>query len=179
MKFNYNRIYEIGIWEFYIENLKVDYWLKQIYQLKLKDNKGVIISNENGYQSKSNLHEHSSFLPLVNNINSLIPPDLKVNEMWGNISQPNSFNWPHKHGSISHSALSGVLYLKVPKNSGQILFHHPADADFTFPNMTSYKEKHLILFPNFLVHSVLPNKSNEDRISIAFNTGRKSLAPQE
>ena len=37
-------------------------------------------------------------------------------EYWYNVNTPNSFNMPHVH---PRSILAGVLYVKVPKNSGK------------------------------------------------------------
>ena len=82
--------------------------------------------------------------------------------------------------------LAGVLWIKVPENSGAISFHSPY-AFTCYEEMESYKEDFkeelnyyhtytfipkeglLVLFPSHLEHSVAINKSNEDRISASFN----------
>jgi hypothetical protein len=175
MEVNYNKIFELGILEYHIKNLNTQYLIDQAYKIKSKDNSKTTKSNENGYQSPSNLHLNPNFSLLTKNLNSLFqthlkPLDQKIKAMWVNISPPCSLNWPHDHGKVPDDSITGVIYLKVPKNSGSILFHNPYDNNVVL-YQKEYKEKTLILFPCSLIHSVNINRSNEDRISIAFNFG--------
>ena len=103
-------------------------------------------------------------------------------EYWYNVNTPNSYNMPHTHPNC---LMSGVFYIKVPENSGNIVFTRPEieslelshfnnGTNITNPyTNTSYSIKpqkgKLILFPSYLSHYVEQNKSNEDRISISFN----------
>ena len=94
----------------------------------------------------------------------------------------NNFNYAHTHGG---SNISGIYYLSVPGDSGKLLFNNP---DKTIQNLTFFdgpfksfneynstqfeiipKENLLVLFPSHIEHYVEPNKSDEPRISIAFN----------
>jgi uncharacterized protein (TIGR02466 family) len=80
--------------------------------------------------------------------------------------------------------LSGVYYVKVPENSGNIYFYDPrAGSQMLLPPYTQmtkwtlgkilYKpiEGMFILFPSWLWHGVEPNSSEENRISLSFNIG--------
>ena len=104
-------------------------------------------------------------------------------DAWININKNGDSNMPHVHPT---SHLSGVMWLKCPKNCGQIVFTSPYDFvgakeyeiysdDFQqeHSSYTLYRlnptEGFIILFPSHLLHQVNPNESNEDRISIAFN----------
>jgi len=101
-------------------------------------------------------------------------------DAWVNINYPGSFNNPHEHLGAG-AFLSGILYVKVPENSGKIVFHDPrhymqlCSEPLMYYNggqmTTSYTpcENELLLFPYWLVHSVEENNSNEERISISFN----------
>ena len=90
---------------------------------------------------------------------------------------------PHCH---PRSDLSGVLWIKAPKNSGNIVFESPEifnrykeldsySDEFRYDSnvyMTYYftpKEGNILIFPSNLQHEVKENKSNEDRISYSFN----------
>ena len=82
--------------------------------------------------------------------------------------------------------LSGVLWIKAPQNSGDIVFDSPNNFESFLENKSynddfkksfsiddSYHfyptEGRMIVFPSHLQHHVQENKSNEDRISVAFN----------
>jgi uncharacterized protein (TIGR02466 family) len=86
----------------------------------------------------------------------------------------------------NNSLISGVLYLNVTENSGDIVFHRnvlslipfpPAldlDVDsFNIYNCKSWgytpKINDICLFPSVLSHSVDPSKSDEERSCLAFN----------
>ena len=102
--------------------------------------------------------------------NPLIVPNKGLgfdrDEFWFNIAKPGeSTGWhDHKKGSI----LSGVYYLKVPQNSGNICFRIKQDKKWYFYEIES-KENMLLLFDSKLEHSVKKNLSNQKRVSIAFN----------
>jgi len=102
-------------------------------------------------------------------------------EYWYNINYPNSYNIAHNHiGSM----LSGVFYIKVPKNSGNIYFMRSEQESnelsrYIDPNNTTHYthcrywleafEGKLILFPSYLSHYVEQNLSDDERISLSFN----------
>jgi len=99
---------------------------------------------------------------------------------WVNINKERNYNKRHTHLNTS-IFLSGVYYLKTPKNCGNIQFYDPRGA--MMPEMTDHKyfydsydhsyitpqENLLVFFPSWLEHDVDINTSGEDRISISFN----------
>jgi len=157
-----------------------------------KKNKTETKSNINGYQSNNILEKPNSRISSF--IDSLTSPvkvfssslrlkqSIQLNNMWFNINKPGATNKLHNH---PQSIISGVYYLKVPKDSGNIIFYNPASELMSsyLPNsfVNSYdrynanswsitpKENYLILFPSWLRHEVSKNDSKKDRISIAFN----------
>ena len=78
--------------------------------------------------------------------------------------------------------LSGVYYPSVPDNSGEIVFTDPRIQAYIITLPVSRKtgftsrqirrtpsEGEFILFPSWLEHSVEMNKSDKERVSVAFN----------
>jgi uncharacterized protein (TIGR02466 family) len=105
-------------------------------------------------------------------------PSLRYTQSWININPPGSSH--HKHSHIN-SIISGVLYLQTNENSGKFLVHKREER--TIKNQTKNLNKYnysflffepqkfdLYLFPSSLEHSVKENKSDENRISLSFNT---------
>jgi hypothetical protein len=99
---------------------------------------------------------------------------------WVNINKKGDFNTRHHHDPFSGIALSGVFYVKVPQNSGKIVFYDPRATLTTALDQMYYhngsdsfsiepEENLLLIFPSWLYHSVDPNESDEDRISVSFN----------
>ena len=159
------------------------------YTLKSKEIDSSNRSNVGGWQS-SNFHLnnkddklHSVLMDCVTSL-----PPLKKNtniyiRAWVNINNPGSYNVQHNHPGCD---LSGVLWIKCPKESGNIVFYSPSLFE-TFQEIESYTqdfkdsynyhhnywfppiEGRMIMFPSHLQHEVKKNLSNEDRISASFN----------
>jgi len=106
---------------------------------------------------------------------------LYITDSWLLKHKQNNYGPMHNH---FNSLISGVLYIKVPENSGNITFYksgsfgyEPSIAldykNYNFHNSSSWtlnvKENSLILFPSNLMHSISPNLSNKTRLSLAFN----------
>ena len=154
---------------------------------KRKDPEGVIKSNCSGWQSKEFI-DNPRFPNLLENIldksiYQFFRKKLTVTDWWININCPNSYNMQHTHPGAH---FSGVYYLQVPENSGNIYFPNPwsfasayeleayteefkTKAHQHFFQIIKPKEGMLLVFPSHLVHGVDLNKSEEDRISISFN----------
>jgi len=175
----------------YYEDIKLDFndLITKCY--KLKDNQqSVNKSNQGGWQSED-ISKNDDFKDLINKIlelskepfNEFYPSmkgKYKISNIWININQENTFNLQHIH---PFTDLSGCLYLKTPKNSGDIWFEDPRFIQrmneigtyATETRLTFHKIYYpplpgrILFFPNWLRHSVEINKSQEDRISIAFN----------
>jgi len=61
-----------------------------------------------------------------------------------------------------------VFYLKVPENSGNLIFRVKKNQKWLYLNEEPDEGK-MVLFPSNLEHAAEVNSSNEVRISIAFN----------
>jgi uncharacterized protein (TIGR02466 family) len=101
-----------------------------------------------------------------------------ITQSWANKSSNEEFHHEHTH---PNSILSGVWYPYVNENHPPLLLHRRDKSNislrvdvptiFNQPTMSvSLKSGELIIFPSTLVHSVLPNQSNKERISLSFNT---------
>tara|TARA_B100001996_G_C18648129_1_gene588268 strand:- start:199 stop:801 length:603 start_codon:yes stop_codon:yes gene_type:complete len=88
------------------------------------------------------------------------------NEYWFNISKPGQSTRWHDHKK--EAKLSGVYYIDVPNNSGNILFRTGESnkkSDWEIKSQTGQ----MILFPAIQKHSVDINRSSRNRISLGFN----------
>jgi uncharacterized protein (TIGR02466 family) len=182
-----------------VDNLSIIGSIEQIQQ----SDPGNHRSNIGGWQS------HGMRIPNYDNLttaqlfeNYIIPSAKKIKEVWGipnsmdrasywyNVNPKYSSNREHSH---HESFLSGVYYIKVPKNSGNIMFlrsqleadrlHFISETlfanntDIDTPQLfTEYrmvpKEGLLLLFPGHLSHYVEQNitdEADDRRISLSFN----------
>lgn len=150
-------------------------------------NPGVQLSNNGGWQSQGFGYQHNLFLKslidtVLKNV-SEVYKDLGISKVpllgdyWFNVNSKHSFNVSHTHPG---SYISAVFYVKVPDNSGRLIFERPDDFHNWIhdidPNSNNIgkiiQQPHqnlLIMFPSYIRHSVEMNQSDEDRISIAFN----------
>lgn len=140
----------------------------------------VDISNQGGYQGHN--YQDTYF---IDNIKNKIPQgdkffEVKNLQCWVNINDRYHWNDVHNH-TDSGVVLSGIFYVQVPENSGNIRFYDTRkntsgslynkyfeSTKGTFLKLTP-KENLLLFFPPWLDHLVEPNFSNQSRISIAFN----------
>jgi len=140
-------------------------------------------SNRGGWQSHKNLFEEIELNELCVEIWNVchelwplvIDYGIKFKQMWAAINKINNWNVIHNHGG---NHISGGYYLRVPENSGRIVFRDPAAMRvnsitnlFHEGELCEYqpKEHDLIMWPAYLGHFVEPSKSEEDRIMISFN----------
>ena len=168
-----------------IQDELIDY----IYKIREKEPVGNIISNRGGWQSKTfNINNEADPLHkfLIDSIGGFHVIKKEVNfviDAWANINGPNCYNIKHDHPTAN---LSGVLWIKCPKECGNIVFESPVSYQ-THAEVESYTEEFLnsinyyhsyyftptegtiIVFPSHLNHLVKDNKSNDDRISVSFN----------
>jgi len=167
-----------------VRNHLIDY----AYDVR-ENNIGRSASNKGGFQSEPFYVDDTNDIlhSLIINIISKIPCFKKnVNvecDAWVNINPPKSFNAKHCHPNCD---IAAVLWIKIPKNSGDIVFESPFNF-LSYKEMDSYnedfkkktkyyhsytyppKEGVVVLFPAHLQHKVHENKSDEDRISVSFN----------
>ena len=189
----YSMIEEIFKIPVYKQKLKLD--LKTIenfcIDLNSKD-KGKSISNAGGWQSNNlNLNKKIPELKelliditkhgdvFVNNLK--LKDKIKIYNFWININGYKDYNITHKHPG---ALISGVYYVKTPKDCGNIIFEHPSESfqsewrmipsEYNNYNSLTWwlpsEENSLYLFPSWLKHRVEPNlNKNQNRISISFN----------
>ena len=111
-----------------IKDKLIDY----AYDCKKKDSKGVSISNRGGWQSEGFeiINEDDVLQLFLINCLSNFPPIKESVELrgyaWININKPGDYNIKHVHPTNN---LSGVLWVKAPQNSGDIVFDSPKTFD--------------------------------------------------
>ena len=110
------------------------------------------------------------------------PDKLVITQSWLNKSGKGESHHLHHH---PNSMISGVWYPAIHEKLPPIEFHNPGgDRDVALKigehnNFNSetfllpLKAGELIIFPSNLYHKVPPNKSDEERISLSFNTWPK------
>lgn len=186
-------LFAIPIWHFDThEDIDFDLVKKECNQIKIND-LGRVESNLNGYQSNNielnNYKEIEKLMSFImaqsyvilshSKVNEKLP--LALQECWLNINGKESKNLKHSHGN---ALLSGVVYIDVPENSGNIRFYsqlnnsyyyksyYSSDSEFLHQYI-SYKpiNKKVIIFQSHLEHDVEENVTNKERYSIAFNIG--------
>ena len=164
--------------------------IKCAYDYRKKDPKGRVISNEGGWQSSLIQNDDniikSTLMKVISSYfqsNKIFEYGGDLDTLWININGKGHYNKLHHHPL---SDLSGVFWIKASKNSGNLEFTCPHD--FVQANeMSCYTKKYrddnkifssyyfnpsagrVMIFPSFLLHHVLPNNSDEDRISVSFN----------
>ena len=141
------------------------------------------------WQSDQELHRLAEFHELVSCINGVTENVLdhlkirydafEITACWANVNAPGSAHRSHSH---PNNFLSGVYYVKTQDGADTINFHDPRSqtgiirppvteltADNTDQVVVNVVDGTLLLFPSWLHHSVDPNQSDEERISISFN----------
>lgn len=184
-----------------VDHINIDCYEIENYCYEMKNkNFGRKISNVNGWQSDNLLKnecEKKLFIDEIENAVNLFFKKININligyvtNLWININHNGAYNLSHTH---SGSFFSGTIYIKTPKNSGNLCLVNPIQ--HLYQSYTSYwhldvekdlplnkefssiwsiipNEKTIIIFPSWIEHYVSQNESSEDRISISFNTGVK------
>ena len=169
---------------------------KDIYLLRENDS-GSNISNNLGWHSASDLFLKkeetfqkvcttcaSSVASIMKSYDSKFNPDLFDARFsgWINVNPKGGSNILHSH---PNAHWSGVLYIQQPTEvdgfSGMIEFVNPNQEGrelakilpkFGFDNIIRIRPRtgQIVIFPSYVLHSVYPNNSTEDRITIAFNS---------
>lgn len=104
---------------------------------------------------------NKTFKPLIDYINSVAKQfnrSYTISDIWVNYSPPKCINGKHKHDMAD---IGGCFYLVVPEFSGSIQFE---TGEEFFPTTGD-----VYWWDADIVHWVNENKSNEDRVSVAFN----------
>ena len=158
----------------------------ECYKHKEKD-PGVRRSNALGWQSNhitsGGILDDSLIHGIIESANEFcgiikIPP-VMLDVLWININPKYSYNQSHIHPG---SVLSGVYYIKIPDQSGDLVFINPYDTIIEASrNMNggvsvsdsmyriTPQEDQILIFPPWTQHLVEQNLSDDDRISVSFN----------
>lgn len=142
-----------------------------------------------GWSTPADMHKDPAFADLATVIMSagkaavdalnMTAEGLFITGCWANISPPGASNGVHNH---PNNYLSGVYYLKTARDADRIVFRDPRpQAETMMPPASPHtkftgntvsleaKEGRMVIFPAWLGHEVPVNRSNANRISIAFN----------
>ena len=175
--------------------------LKQLILEKRRVATGITLSNRGGWQSRDDLlawsgesggalaqwaqacvlHILNTYQPerlqaFLNHLDTQLQTRIVA---WANINGKGDWNSTHNHPNCHWS---GVHYVQVPQNSGQIAFFDPRpginmldtsneflDLFRQIPRTVEPKEGMTVIFPSWLQHQVTTHEADEERISIAFN----------
>ena len=142
----------------------------------------------NVYAWKSNWHLHHSF-PILEELCEEIKPYLtqiikeekikhtstiETMNCWVNKYQKNDFACPHTHENTQWSA---VYMMKIPSDSSSLFrIHNPLGTTYNSELLENFaildintKEGVVVITSGALKHEVTPNKSEEERITVAMN----------
>ena len=151
-------------------------------QSKMKDDNSVRKSNKGGWQSDL-FKATGEFEPLAKEIAGFVShinlgiEKIKIPQLWVNVNKKGDWNTIHQHGQYN---LAGTYYVKVPEDSGRIVFRDPRPAAISNKFLVDRFDKGeffnikplegmLIIWPSYLDHFVEPSNSDEERISISFD----------
>ncbi|MBR8845240.1 MULTISPECIES: putative 2OG-Fe(II) oxygenase [unclassified Pseudoalteromonas] len=165
-----------------------DYLIDEIYKEK---EIGLLIerSNQGGWHSEYKLHlsKNKAFMSISKEISEIsnfilknkkkVNHTLELKQMWANINKSGDWNSPHNHldskNENAKPGWSGVLYLNIEESKmdsgGDLILFFINEKNIVDRYFHKPKQNQMILFSSDTLHMVTPNKSNEDRISIAFN----------
>ena len=191
---NCEHIFPTPIWSFQFPVDK-DELITKAYNFK-NSCEGREVSNQGGWQSldldlkslPKSLDKFKTFVEkniyMFEREYGPLHNELVFDNCWFNINPTGSINKSHIHGG---SFLSGVLYIQTPEDCGNIVFHRSSLEEYAlasnvpFPSTrcghTAWQytamENLCVVFPSWLSHRVEINKSETDRISLAFNLSWK------
>ena len=179
---------------YFEENTEIDN--KKISKIILEKEKiepSREMSNQGGWQSNDDLHEDKRFSEILESIRKYFQQiyqqnnykegvKVMVGNMWANVNRYKDYNSTHIHEG---SDWSFVYYVKVPKDSGNLIFIDPRirrmkdrsnrfikNFDNPFTHSIYFLcplEGKFVIFPSYLEHYVEFNTSNKPRISISGN----------
>ena len=188
-----HQIFPYNIWNCKIENYKElnENLISEIYNMRNNDNTGFSKSNLGGWHSspEPRLFDGEYINQLKKIITNLFSKELlktdkhiNITGIWANINYKGCVNSTHDHKGAYYS---GVYYVKVPENSGNLYLLNPSlwytkvinenrelfTIDKDEYKQVEYKpeEGDIYFFTGEIPHGVTKNMSNEDRISVAFN----------
>jgi hypothetical protein len=160
----------------YKKKLELDnrHMCNRLYSLRSSQN--YYIKDSNPWQSGRDLQNDVDFNDLTveikKSMSEFFISGCNILQMWGSIYETGQYNNIHNHPPLNASYYAnplwvGVYYLKTENNTGGLNIHSPVNVS---NKETLYPEPgDLYIFNSTTYHSVHPNQSTEDRISVAFN----------
>ena len=141
------------------------------------------------WQSNHDLHRLAGLEPLVGCIEAAAesvldglnigPREIEITACWATVNAPGRGHAVHAHPNCF---LSGVYYVEARAGADTINFHDPrSQTGIIRPPVTqlvaanadqavvAVSDGTLLMFPSWLQHSVDPNASEGNRISVSFN----------
>ena len=127
-------------------------------------------SNQGGYHSPA--FEWKNFHPQVIEliqkvVYKAIEQDFNVTSWWFNINGKGGWNMPHSHAGRGID-LALILYLTETDDLLTLVNSNPTLND-PMGYSPHIKKGDILIFPSDLVHFVMPNQREEDRVSISMN----------
>ena len=89
---------------------------------------------------------------------------LQIARMWVNVMEKGDQHFPHMHENAFYSF---AAYIKVDDNDSP--FYFIKDNHGSKIEINKESEKHLLIFPSGLIHTVYPKESEGQRISVSGN----------
>lgn len=104
-----------------------------------------------------------------------------VYQMWANKTPKDGYVDSHLHGNMPFTA---VFYVRTDQDQGNLFLENPLDTllmtqpigpDVPYPmgEEITVRSGDLVMFPGYLKHSVKPNRSDRERLVLAFNIASK------
>ena len=181
------------------KDIELEPIVDQIYRLEKKNksrqksNRGLL-----GFQSEDFKYDadrkDDALNDLLFHVGSLVQAihqtdrrgEVVLSNAWCNINRKDGMNIPHTHPG---SMYSGVIWLKASEGAGEFVINEsdhrimlqaepwygrlkdPTSPPPHWCSGVSFKPKEgdILVFPGFLSHQVMPNKNEDDRISLSFN----------
>ena len=128
------------------------------------------VSNQGGYQTAQFSWEefHPAGIEYIENIvNNIISSktSVSITGWWYNINPQGAWNVPHSHGGADYAL---VWYLTDSDGLLQLMNPHTSrknNQDVSF----NAKKGDILIFPGDIIHYVMPNTKEEDRVCISMN----------
>jgi uncharacterized protein (TIGR02466 family) len=183
-------LFSVPIFKTKIElSLKEKEFIKKLKYNLVEFKNGLISDNKNVLNNPILLNINKKIIGQVEEYTkNIIEIDPKISFYF-----TNSWAMKHREGDYAHahahsnSVISGVFYVEVPKNSGNLIFHKNSynssnamisSLALPYKKYNQYNSEEwsiktednlLVLFPSNLTHSVPVSFNKKDRYCIAFN----------
>jgi|SRR6056300_564090 len=168
------------------------YFLDLLKNEKDSPNSSMHISNKGGFQTRpfsyvanDDINKTIFINPCIEFLNNFYKrksmPEwgIRMTSFWINENHKADYNVMHNH---LPNNFSGIWYLKAPKDCGKLVFQNGDTSSLNDVNFDYFNDPHffsrfflevedndLIIFPAHMLHYVEPSRTDEDRISLAFN----------